>query len=245
MTGTIRSIFAAALVAGLCVALPATAGVVIQGTRVVYPSQDKEVTVKLSNEGKKPALVQFWLDDGDEKSTPETARVPFTSTPPIFRLEPGKGQAVRVMQTGQALPADKESLFWVNVLEVPPKADDAQAANRLQFAFRTRIKLFYRPQGLAGNVADAPGKLAWRWGGSVTAPSLVVSNPTPYHVNFASMSVSAGGKTFNVEGGGMVAPNGEVTFTPKGLASRDAKEVSFQTISDYGAVKDGTAPIGG
>ena len=244
MTGTIRSIFAAALVACSAVALPVAAGVVIQGTRVVYPSQDKEVTVKLANEGAKPALVQFWLDDGDEKSTPETARVPFTSTPPIFRLEPGKGQAVRVMHTGQALPADVESLYWVNVLEVPPKATDSESANLLQFAFRTRIKLFYRPKGLPGNVADAPASLSWRWGGTATAPTLVVKNPTPYHVNFASVSVSAGGKVFNVEGGGMVAPNGEATFEPKGLASRDAKEVSFQTISDYGAVKDGTAPLG-
>jgi chaperone protein EcpD len=244
MAGTIRSIFAAALVAGLCVALPATAGVVIQGTRVVYPSQDKEVTIKLSNDGKKPALVQFWLDDGDEKSTPETARVPFTSTPPIFRLEPGKGQAVRVMHTGQALPADKESLYWVNVLEVPPKADDTQAANHLQFAFRTRIKMFYRPKGLPGNVADAPASLSWRWSGTAAAPSVVVKNPTAYYVNFASVSVNAGGKTFNVDGGGMVAPNGEATFVPEGLTSREAKEVSFQTISDYGAVKEGTAPLG-
>jgi len=245
MTGTIRSIFAAALVASLCVVLPATAGVVIQGTRVVYPSQDKEVTVKLSNEGAKPALVQFWLDDGDDKSTPETARVPFTSTPPIFRLEPGKGQAVRVMYTGQTLPADRETLYWVNVLEVPPKASDAEASNRLQFAFRTRIKLFYRPKGLDGNVADAPGKLAWRWSGSTSAPSLVVNNPTPYYVNFASVSVKAGSKSYVVEEGGMVAPHGEATFTPKGLTSRDAKEVSFQWITDYGAVKDSTAPIGG
>ncbi len=50
------------------------------------------------------------------------------------------------------LPKDRESVFWFNVLEVPPKPDAATVANQslLQLAFRTRIKLFYRPEALKG-----------------------------------------------------------------------------------------------
>ncbi|QGY26852.1 fimbria/pilus periplasmic chaperone [Escherichia coli] len=43
---------------------------------------------------------------------------------------------------------DRESVFWFNVLELPPKPDAEKVANQslLQLAFRTRIKLFYRPE---------------------------------------------------------------------------------------------------
>lgn len=59
-------------------------------------------------------------------------------------MEPKRGQTVKVMYTGAtALPKDRESVYWFNVLEVPPKPKDAQAdKNLLQLAFRTRIKLF-------------------------------------------------------------------------------------------------------
>lgn len=64
-----------------------------------------------------------------------------------------------------ALPKDRESVFWFNVLEVPPKPDAAKAANQslLQLASCTRIKLFYRPEGLSGIPSDAP--LALKWSG--------------------------------------------------------------------------------
>lgn len=61
------------------------------------------------------------------------------------------------------LPKDRESVFWFNVLEVPPKPDAATVANQslLQLAFRTRIKLFYRPEALKGNPSEAPLALKW------------------------------------------------------------------------------------
>jgi len=38
------------------------AEIVIHGTRVIYPSDASEVTLQLSNNGSKPALVQAWID---------------------------------------------------------------------------------------------------------------------------------------------------------------------------------------
>lgn len=43
------------------------------------------------------------------------------------------------------LAQDKESLYYFNLREIPPKTDKA---NTLQIALQTRIKLFYRPAGL-------------------------------------------------------------------------------------------------
>jgi chaperone protein EcpD len=104
-----------------CLVSSAHASVVISGTRVVYQAKEREVTVKLSNEGSSPALVQVWLDTGNPNATPDESDVPFTLTPPLFRLDPKKGQSLRLIYTQEPLPQDKESLFWLNVLEVPPR----------------------------------------------------------------------------------------------------------------------------
>ncbi len=96
------------------------------------------------------------------------------------------------------LPKDRESVFWFNVLEVPPKPDADKVANQslLQLAFRTRIKLFYRPEGLNGLPSDAPAALKWSWATSAGKTALRVANPTPYHVSFSSGDLVANGKTY-------------------------------------------------
>lgn len=45
--------------------LPAHAGIVIYGTRVIYPAEKKEVVVQLVNQGEQASLVQSWIDDGN------------------------------------------------------------------------------------------------------------------------------------------------------------------------------------
>jgi len=113
-----------------------------------FPSNEREVSVKLSNEGEAPGLVQAWVDNGDIDSSPESAKAPFVLTPPVFRVDPKKGQTMRLLYTREPLPDDRESVFWLNLLEVPPKPQDAEDSNFLQMAFRTRIKIFYRPVAL-------------------------------------------------------------------------------------------------
>lgn len=223
------------------------AGVIIGGTRVVYPSQEREVTVKLTNQGTKPSLVQVWMDDGNEKASPDSARVPFTLTPPIFRLDAGKGQALRMVYTKEPLATDKETLFWLNVLEVPPKSNNPEQRNQLQFAFRTRIKVFFRPSGLPGKVEEAPDQLTWKLVSTEDGKgyALKVSNPTPYYVNFAQVGIKVGDRSIDEQGGGMVAPGATSTFPIKQLTARpgaDAK-AEFSVITDYGAVNKKGTPL--
>ncbi len=247
MNKVLRSVAAGVAVVVGVFSAHAGATVVIGGTRIVYPSNEKEVTVKLTNQAKTPSLVQVWLDDGDEKSTPDTAKVPFTVAPPIFRMDGEKGQAVRVMYTGESLPTDKESLFWVNVLEVPPKADNPEGRNLLQFAFRTRIKLFFRPAKLAGDVDHAPDKLSWKLVSLEAGKELAlqVFNPTPYHVNFAKVDLSINEKAVGNEGGGMVAPGQSETFPLKGVAHIPSGDIKadFTVITDYGSLVKKEAPV--
>ncbi|MFW2746387.1 fimbria/pilus periplasmic chaperone, partial [Acinetobacter baumannii] len=140
------------------VAAPAAqAEIVIHGTRVIYPSDAREVTLQVSNNGSKPALVQAWIDDGNAKSTPDEANVPFIITPPISRVEPSKGQTLRItaLPNASQLNQNKESVFWLNVLDIPPRPEGKKQENNevltnnfLQLAIRSRIKFFYRPVSL-------------------------------------------------------------------------------------------------
>ena len=54
--------------------------------------------------------------------------MPFTMVPPLFRLDPKKGQMLRIVYTQEPLATDKETLFWLNVLEVPPRDGDTSAS---------------------------------------------------------------------------------------------------------------------
>jgi len=74
MKASIHLVWAAALL--LC-SSQSFASVVINGTRIIYPAQEREVTIKLDNNGDSPSLVQAWLDDGDAKQTPEKAQPHF------------------------------------------------------------------------------------------------------------------------------------------------------------------------
>jgi len=215
----------------------AHASVTLSGTRVVFDAADKEVTLQLANDGKSPALVQAWLDKGDERAAPDTIDVPFVVTPTIFRVEPGKGQTLRIIHTGEPLPKDKESLFWLNVLDVPPKATEKDDVNRLQFAFRTRVKLMYRPAGLPGTAMDAPPQLKWTLGtDDQRHPVLKAVNPTAYVVNIAGIELKSGGKAFDA-GVGYVRPGETASFPIKNAtgANLAGAMVLFSSVDDWGS----------
>ncbi|WP_231137347.1 fimbrial biogenesis chaperone [Chromobacterium paludis] len=223
-----------------CVAFqPAQANVVITGTRVVYSSDAREVTIKLSNPGPEPALVQAWTDRGNPKSTPDTADAPFVIMPPIFRVDAGKSQTLRMTFTQDALPQDRESLFWLNVLDVPPlpqKTDEAH--NYLQIAFRSRLKIFYRPVGLPGTPDEAAGKIEWQLVKNASGKGYALRghNGSGYHVSFNQTALLWHGREYKSDGG-MINPQASADFELKGLASQPdgAVVVKFETINDYGA----------
>jgi chaperone protein EcpD len=216
----------------------ANASVLIAGTRVVFPAQDGEVTVRLTNDNAHPALVEAWIDNGDPKSTPDKVSVPFLITPPLFRMEAHKDQNLRIISTPAQLPTDRESLFWLNVLEIPPKpsAQEAAGKNLLQFAIRSRLKLFYRPAHLPGDAQAAPGQVSWKAVADGQGYALEVHNPTPYHVTIVKLTLDVGGKSYSAEPG-MVDPLGTLRLKVKGLTTAPpaGSPVAYDIVNDYGA----------
>jgi len=228
-----------ALLAG-ALALPASAAVTLQGTRIVHDAaQGRDVTVRATNGGDQAAMVQVWIDDGDSHARPENVRTPFRLTPADPRLlQAHQGQAYRVTYAPRPseapLPTDRESVFYFNLLDIPPKPADAAGKNLLQFAVRTRVKLFHRPAGLPGNARDAAGQLQWRAQGG----ALQVNNPSAYHVTISTLTLPDGRK---VEAD-MIAPGAEVRLPlPSGAAMPSS--VTFQWLDDYGTPRDAEAAV--
>ncbi len=228
----------------LTAAPDATARIVVDGTRVVYPQARREVTITIRNPGDAPSLVQAWLDAGDPNAKPGDSKVPFVMTPPLFRLDPTKSQSLRLMYTHDPLPQDRESLFWLNVLDIPPRAPtNPDRPNQLEMAFKHRMKVFFRPAGLRGNAADAPAHLKWTLllkDGKLVG--LEASNPTAYHVSLIQVSAKVGGHPV-VARADMVDPFASRSFALPGspTAPASAVAVEYWYINDYGGTVNGTA----
>ena len=229
----------AAVLAGV-VALPVSAAVTLQGTRIVHDAaQGRDVTVKATNAGNQAAMVQVWIDDGDSHARPENVRTPFRLTPADPRLlQPHQGQAYRITYAPRPsearLPTNRESVFYFNLLDIPPKPVDGADKNLLQFAVRTRVKLFHRPAGLPGKPRDAAAQLQWR----AQAGALQVSNPSAYHVTLSTLTLPDGG-TMETD---MIAPGAELRLPLPGGAAVPAS-VRFQWLDDYGTPRDAEAIV--
>lgn len=118
------------------------ASVVLGGTRIIYPSNKSEVQIALKNKDPHTRyLVQSWV------SYPNDAKAPFIITPPVYKLQENRQTLLHIIFTGDKknLPADRESLFLANVKSVSALSPDLKDKNTLQFAMKTRLKLFWRP----------------------------------------------------------------------------------------------------
>jgi chaperone protein EcpD len=146
---------------------------------------------------------------------------------------------VRIIFTGATLPQDRESLYWFNMLEVPPKPTKMIEAgsNLLQLAFRTRIKLFYRPANLEYSVLESYKKIRFKRNGN----TLNVKNDSPYFITLSSIevrrtkgsAVAAAVESFPQR---MIAPKGEMNLqlVTKKSERLDGLTLFYSVINDYG-----------
>ncbi|WP_437124508.1 fimbria/pilus periplasmic chaperone [Atlantibacter subterraneus] len=210
------------------VAQQASAAIALDRTRVVYNGGEKSVSLNISNENKSlPYLAQGWLEDvqGNKITSP------LTVLPPVQRVEPGAKSQVKVQATPavNSLPQDRETLFYFNLREIPPRSTKP---NTLQIALQTRIKLFYRPAAIRlDNTQAAEGD----WVEKVTltrqGDRFVVSNPTPYFLTIVEGAPSVKGKPvgFNPV---MVSPKDSATIEASAAAFGNTPVLTY--VNDYG-----------
>ncbi|WMY75329.1 molecular chaperone [Buttiauxella selenatireducens] len=195
----------------------ASAGIIIGGTRVIYDGNKKEASIGVNNPDSTAYLIQSWIDTQNGG----TEKAPFVITPPLYRLDPTQQNVERIILTG-AVPQDKESLYWLNIKAIPSAP---KAANSLQIAVKTSIKLIYRPAAIKGTTPEEQAdKLTW----SISGNKIQVTNPTQFVMNFNEVTV--GGK--KLENVSYVLPGSTAAFDlPKDIRGGKA---TFTVINDYG-----------
>ncbi len=168
------------LLAGALLALappPAHAALKIEGTRLIYFGQDRDASISVVNQANREMVVQTWIT-GD---APDDRTVLFAATEPLVKLGAGEHHKLRILYAGEGLPSDRESLLWLNIMEIPRKPE---SPNAVQFAIRQRLKLLYRPPTLKGGSAEALPQLIWRSDGG---QSVTVSNPSAFHLSLVDV----------------------------------------------------------
>ncbi|AYD45867.1 molecular chaperone [Yersinia rochesterensis] len=219
----------------------ANASVVMSGSRIIYSAGEKEHSVQLTNKDNFPNAVQVWLDSGDAQSTPETGKAPFIVTPPFFRIEANAGQTLRLKYTGSGLPTDRESVFYLNFLQVPP-VNKAEKNNKMLVLMRNRIKVFYRPENIAGRVDQVASTLTFTVRQQGKNVVVTGKNPTGFYATIASGEVVGGGKKLKMKSE-MIAPMSQAQWIIPTSSAPSNAMVNFLLVNDFGGQDAGSYKI--
>ncbi|KAF1004501.1 MAG: putative fimbrial chaperone YadV [Pseudomonas sp.] len=216
----------------------------VVGTRFIYPSDGQPLSIHIANRGDQPILVQGWLDRGDMQVAPSDIQVPFVLAPPLLRLDPREKHALQLRYTGEFLPADRESLFWINLLEV--SAQENRSGNRLHLNYRLRMKLLFRPQGLRGQPEAAVHQVIWRL---LQAPAaghslrVEASNPSAFYVSLSSLALEDAKRGIPLRAT-TLPPFARTLFElPPDSGFPTSMRVHYQAVGDSGQLLEGSASL--
>ncbi|HCM1918891.1 TPA: fimbrial chaperone [Salmonella enterica subsp. salamae serovar 28:r:e,n,z15] len=176
-----KKALAGIILSGMLFSTQALAAFTLNGTRFIYDEEQKNISFEVTNHTGKTYGGQVWIDN---ESLPEdsTTMVP---SPTFFKVGEHQKQIIRILNINDSdLPKDKESLFRLNVQEIPPAPGADKSA--LTLAMSTQVKLIYRPSALKKGRPGAEKNLRiiQRNGQSV------LQNPTAYY--FAVLAIHNG-----------------------------------------------------
>ncbi|MBH3423983.1 MULTISPECIES: fimbria/pilus periplasmic chaperone [Pseudomonas] len=204
------------------------AAVSLDRTRVIFVGSEKSVSLSISNQNTQlPYLAQGWI----ENEQAEKVTSPMVVLPPVQRLEPGASSQVKIQGLPELskLPQDRESLFYFNLREIPPRSDKP---NTLQIALQTRVKLFYRPLAIAPRVGVS--EVPWQEKLTLTrrGDNYQVNNPTPFYITVIEAAPDIKTESPAQFKPFMIAPKSQQDL---GLSTRTLGEKPVLTyVNDYG-----------
>ncbi|EFN5058632.1 molecular chaperone [Escherichia coli] len=197
-------------------------GVSFDSTRVVYLEGMNSASIKFNNFTNSRWLLRAWISEYDSSKK----HTGFVITPPLYKTDTGESIQFKITKTKLKLKEDRESVFRINILAIPPK--NSNGNNSVQFAINSRIKLFYRPKSLApeqDNIKQSQSLLIEKGVDMIT-----VFNPTPYYITMDKVKVN--GKLNTSLSDFMVPPYEKLNIPYKNTKS--AKSISYVTINDVG-----------
>ncbi|HDZ3441786.1 fimbria/pilus periplasmic chaperone [Pseudomonas aeruginosa] len=214
--------------AGICVAGDSLAAISLDRTRVIYVGGEKAISLGVSNENTQlPYLAQAWI----ENEQGEKVTSPLVVLPPIQRLEPSAHSQVKIQALPELekLPQDRESLFYFNLREVPPRSNKP---NSLQIALQTRVKLFYRPAAIA--VKNDVNEVIWQERLILKRQDgrYLINNPTPYYITVIDAAPGINGPSVQGFKPLMLAPISQQDLGVNSSALGEKPVLTY--VNDYG-----------
>ena len=200
--------------------LNAYAGISIDRTRMIVDAAEGTASAELVNNNKElPFLAQSWMENSDHQKI----TTPLIVTPPIQRIDAGEKETVQInaLPAAKQLPQDRETMFYLNVREIPPKP---KHANTLQLTLQSRIKVFYRPVSLKTQIHTKPWQEKLQFT-RLSDKKWQVSNPTPYYVILLGLS-----KDKSIDSNKMITDFPGLTLAPFGKAEFS---VNQSAVNDF------------
>ncbi|UQS88907.1 molecular chaperone [Pseudomonas chlororaphis subsp. piscium] len=188
------------------------AAMTLDGTRAILVGPKQETSILVINQESEHIMIQSWVDSFNVTAEKD---IPFAITPSLNRVDGNQRMLLRIFYYGQGLPTDRESVFRLNVQEVPRKS---KSENSLQIAVRQRIKLFYLPANLKGSADEAPAALLWRVTFKDGKPGLEVRNDSAFHVSFGTVNIKNGSSSHPIPAE-MIPPYTSQSFAIAGTSS--------------------------
>lgn len=202
------------------------ASLILDETRVIYPEADPQESVKVDNPTNLNFLAQAWIEDEHAQEEEH-----FTVYPPLSKVNANSTSTVRIEKIdSEKLPADRETMMWLNIKEIPQR--QKATGPQLVVAFKTRIKIFYRPKSIDPELHESFTQMTWR----ATPGKLIVTNPTPYHITFDKVWDGPVNNPDNELKANMVAPFSTLTISVPG--GKTVRTVYYDIINDFGGFSE-------
>lgn len=166
------------------------AGVLAAKTRVVFNDGEHEQSLMLANTNDYPVILQTWVDQGE--GNPDINNMPFLILPPFVKLASKDIHGLRILYNGNALPLDRESVFWLNLYEIPMVKRNNDQAAYMNLAMNTQLKLFYRPKQIARMQPEAIVKKVYFKIVEEDGKNFIeCENSTPYHASMINLTIES------------------------------------------------------
>lgn len=201
----------------------AQASLAADQTRYIFRGDKDALTITVTNNDKERTFGgQVWVDNIIEKDTRPT----FVATPSFFKVKANGQQTLRIIMASDSLPKDKESVYWLNLQDIPPALEGSGIA----VALRTKLKLFYRPVALLEGRKGAEEGLSLQ---SRPDGRTMLVNTTPYIFAIGSLLDGSGNK---------IATDNETTqkllmFMPGSEVQVKGSVAKVVALDDYGELR--------
>lgn len=202
------------------------AAFVLNGTRYIFDEKRDNISLQVNNESSQEYGGQIWIENQQQNDK----NIYFVPTPTFFKVAEQHKQVLRILNINKNLPKDKESLFWINVQEIPKAPKDG--VNALSIALHTQVKMIYRPDVLKDKRENAEKNINI----INDEKGTTLFNNSPYY--FAVINIKQNGKTINP---GENIKNRLAAFAPFEKISLDKKlagNISVVAFDDYGVARE-------